>query len=359
MLSLHRLLPAALSLLASAQTATAAALPSPASLAPRGAPALPLSVHNITRLPRNAFENLALRSNDQILAICSSPLAQIYQIDPLSILPPILVATLPGLQHANGIWELTPDVFYVAAGNISITNPSVTFPETLGLWRVDMRPFKLALDGTVKKPACVEKIASIPKGTLLNGVAAPPGQDKFVLVADTFAGLIWHVDIKNGQVTVAFKDATLAGKGTGSSQTGVNGLGFYNGMLWYSNTGMSNLYKVKLGSDGYVSNREAPILVASDLTPDDFAVDRSGVAWVASGNDVVFRVSADGKKETIAGVFTQLATQGDSALVGSTSVRFGRGASDRASLYVTIDGGIGQPDFAAQGVSRIDVLGFE
>ncbi|KAI9747787.1 MAG: hypothetical protein M4579_007386 [Chaenotheca gracillima] len=84
-----------------------------------------MTVHNVTRFANLEFENLAVRANGQILTTSSGPVAQLYQVDLFSIRSPAL--------HALGISELGTDVFYVAVGNASVTDPTSSDPKSLGL----------------------------------------------------------------------------------------------------------------------------------------------------------------------------------------------------------------------------------
>lgn len=57
-------------------------------------------------------------------------------------------------------------------------------------------------------------------------------------------------------VSIAFEDDSLARPSRGT--TGVNGLGILEDQLWYTNTGLETMYRVKIGQDGYVKAGEKP-----------------------------------------------------------------------------------------------------
>lgn len=174
------------------------------------------------------------------------------------------------------------------------------------------------------------------------------GEKDFVLIADTFAGLIWRVNIDSGSAQVALNDSTTAG--SKASPTGVNGIKIFNNILYYTNTGLSSLFKVPILRNGTVSG--CLTMVANNLPCDDFAFDTQGNAYVAGPANVITKVSPQGDQSVIAGTFNST----KSALVGSTAVAFGRLASDRTSIYVTTNGGAGQEINGTQGVSRVDVF---
>ena len=68
-------------------------------------------------------ENLAIRSNDAILAtLLTTP--ELYQIDPSQRTDPILIHTFPFALGLAGITEAEPDVFYIVAGNSTV--PALT-----------------------------------------------------------------------------------------------------------------------------------------------------------------------------------------------------------------------------------------
>lgn len=305
-----------------------------------------LTIHNISHSIPSAFENIAVRSNGQILTTTSAPAAQVYQLDPLRIFSSALVTSFPGVQSALGIYELKPDVFYVATSNFSETTPSDGFPSTYQIFEVDVRDFAATPNGTVITPAVVYRVATLPNAGLLNGVTSIPSQSTFVLVADSFAGKIWRVDVGTGAVSTAFEDATTRVVKGASVPVGVNGIKVFGGDLYYTNTGTATLHKVPIGLSGYVSSCERPVLVTRELLGDDFIVDEVGTAYVASPGGEIYKVTPGGQKSIIAK---------DQA--GPTALAFGRMYSDSMSVYVTTDGGSAKPQpLRSQGVSRLDVF---
>ena len=322
------------------------------SSAPVTSPDL-LPVHNITRLPNLKFENLAVRSNGQLLTTISAPVAQVYQIDPLAIRPPVPVHAFDKVQHAAGVCELQRDVFYVATGNFTITEPTIHYPSTLAVYSVNMTMFSAWPNGSIRHPATVQKVAALPQAALLNGMTPAGPQTSSLLIADSFAGVIWHLDLKTGLSSVALNDSTTSGPGrTGSSATGVNGVKIFNGSLYYTNTGASALYRVPLNSTGFVPAGQRPVTIASNLSCDDFALDAKENAYVAGPASIITKISPDGAREIIAGAFNS----SSSPLHGPTSVQLGRGPSDWMSLYVTTNGGVLTEVVGSEGVSRIDLF---
>lgn len=309
-------------------------------------------VQNITHA-NVRFENLAIRSNGQILTTTTSPNASVYQVDPLGIVPTTLVHTVPNVTSAMGIVEgKTPDVFYFASGTINITEPLLSHPETYSITELDMRGVSILPNGTLTNEPRVKRIASLPGALLPNGVAFASPDSDHLLMADSFRGLIWNINICNGDVGVALNDTTTKGPAAkGPSFTGVNGLKVHDGTMYWTNTGGNQLYKVEIDDLGRVRDGQTPILVTSDLTCDDLVIDCKGNAYVAGPLDVLTRVYPNGEKEIVAGTYNSTM----SSLVGPSAARFGRTASDRWSLYVTTNGGIFQNVEGTQGVYRVDL----
>lgn len=192
----------------------------------------PLRVHNITRQPEGfRFENLAVRHNGQILVTTAAPEAFIYQVDPLSILPPTLVYEVPLVNgSAAGINEGKDDLFYVVAGIYDIMNVSDTHPKSYQIFELDMRGVHTLPNGTLNKEPPARRVANLTGASLPNGAAfARPGSDH-LLVADSFRGLIWNVNVATGDVTVTLNDTTTKGGAAGGPTfTGINGIKQHKG----------------------------------------------------------------------------------------------------------------------------------
>ena len=273
----------------------------PPSLSP------PLPIHTITRNTAIKFENLAIRADGQILTTTTMPNASIYQVDPLRILPPTLIYTVPNVTSAAGIVEGHPDIFYVASGDVSLTLPPPSVPSSYAVNEIDMRGVFVLPDGTLTKQPGFRRVANLTGASLLNGVALSRPQSHNLLVADSFRGLIWNVDLRDGSVGVSLNDSTTKGdlNSSGPEYTGVNGLKVGNGTMYWTVTGTSSLFRVPIDEYGYVPEGEAAVLVTSNLTCDDFIVDEEGVAYVAGTLNVITKVSPTGEQEIIAGSTTR------------------------------------------------------
>ncbi|OMP84232.1 hypothetical protein BK809_0000164 [Diplodia seriata] len=272
-----------------------------------------------------SVENLAIRPNGAIL------LTLLYSAQILQIAPPTPNATttttttttttpVPALIHSfpntttrvNGIAELTPDTYAIAANHNTI-------------WTLDL----------TRDAPTIAKAATIPAARFLNGVATLNATARTVLVADSSAGVVWRVDTATGRYGVALRDDTLAppaNVSSGGLALGVNGVRYDGdgGYVYYTNTGKGLFCRVKVdGATGEAVGAYETIV--EGFAGDDFAVG-DGAAFVASSGSggVVEKVwFGDGAREVVAG----------GGLDGATSVAFGRGEGDKDVLYVTTSGG--------------------
>lgn len=311
-----------------------------------------LPVHSVVRDPTIKFENLAIRSNGQILTTSTLPNASIYQVDPLGILPLTLVYNIPNITSSCGIVEREPDIFYVVSGDISLKNPFDTTPASYSITKLNVTGLSVLPNGTLNRQPIAHRVANLTGAALPNGAAFAGQQSDNLLVADTIRGLIWNVNVRTGTVSVTLNDTSTKGiTAKGQTASGVNGIKVHNGTIYYTSTGASALYKVPVDTQGIISTGIKPSLVTSNLTCDDLIVTDDGIVYVAGTENVITKVSPTGEKKIIAGIYNSTA----SPLGGSSAIRFGRLASDRWSMYVTTNGGLNYPVPESEGVSRIDL----
>ena len=340
-----------------AQIPTSPAQPSVTYLPPTARHEVP--VHRIFNHSGIGFENLAVRSDGQILATTSFPSALLWYIDPLAIRPPILLQNFTGMQGSAGIVEGGEDTFYVVT--VPATGPSE-------VQSVDMSQFLALPNGKVVKPPVIKTAGSLPETGLLNGMTKINKSDDFVLIADTVLGGVWRLNVRTGVSSLVIQDPSMKGPaGKPSFQGfGINGLKVFDSTLYYTNSGAQKMFKMpvrlplrgitlanrgKIHNDG--SSAGQATLITAGLSCDDFAIDAKGVAYVASPSNALIQVDTrTGAQLVLAGHFNST----DSNIISASSVQFGRAPFDRASVYITTNGG----SFTAappgsQGVSRVDV----
>jgi len=325
------------------------AFASASAAAAQSAPPNELSVHHVAVLDNFLVENLAVRQNRRVLVTTSAPAATLWQIDPLSTHNATLAVRFPGVSGSYGITELQQDLFYVTTGNFSIQTRQ-TVPKSFRLFEVDMTSYSERPNGTELSPPTVRQVATLADAILLNGLTHVHGQDGYVLAADSYAGVIWKVDIATGNVTAAIKDASM--DPTPSEAAGINGLKYQNGFLYYTNTGTNTYYRVPIYPNATASG--SPEVIAQVVKGDDLILDDSGTAYICQQVNSLSRVTLNGTQQVIAGT----PNSNSSSLLGPTAVAFGRGASDRNTLYITTNGGqsaaTGQTP-ASQGLSSVDL----
>ncbi|KAI4178627.1 MAG: hypothetical protein LQ346_007379 [Caloplaca aetnensis] len=312
---------------------------------------LPLPVYVVHDFAKGTFvENIALRRNDQILVTLLAPSPDLYQVDPLSIHPPILIHTFAGYTGVLGIVEVDPDVFYVVVGNFSFETADFT-PGASSVFEVDIRPF----NPWKKAPAAIRKVADFPASTFLNGATLLSRERGEILVADSGAGAVWKLNVRTGATTKIIADDPLLKPKLGSKPTsGINGVHIRNGVLYFTNSDFATLNQIPLNADGSAAGPASTI--ASGVAGDDFALDAKGKAYVAlNGANEVAKVDVpSGKVTVLAG-----SPQDQVTIAGPASAAFGRTLLDKKSLYIVSDGGLQgyiTGNFTVGGrVSRIDL----
>ncbi len=312
---------------------------------------LALPVRIIHEFPHNTWvENLAVRSNGKVLVtLLSTP--DLYQIDPFTPnSAPILVHHFADHKALFGITETTTDLFYVVTSNFSSTD--TTNPNPAGaydIYEVDVR------NGASK--AIVTKNANVPNAKLLNGMTTLCASQGIILIADSFAGLLYRLNTHTKQVAIAIDDPTMKGPPAGPIPFGINGVKIRDGFLYFTNTGVGSLVKIPISPiDGTATG--SAVVLTTNAKPDDFILDRAGDAFIAEIylNNLAFLPPQGGNVTVLTGAPLTDPT----VLAGPTACAFGRRHGDRRSLYITTSGGIASGvDVPTLGgaLSRIDLRG--
>ncbi|KIN02719.1 hypothetical protein OIDMADRAFT_52550 [Oidiodendron maius Zn] len=103
-----------------------------------------------------------------------------------------------------------------------------------------MTVYRTLPNGSVAIPPKLRHVATFANAIVLNGLTHVDGQYEYVLAADSYAGVILKVDIAAGSVTTAINDTSMAP--TATKAAGINGLGYQNGYLCYTNTATNSYY---------------------------------------------------------------------------------------------------------------------
>jgi hypothetical protein len=294
----------------------------------------------VAYFPEKYFlENLAVRRDGSVLitAVLQKELWCVPGPEPRPEVRPILVHTF---EHMiSGIVEVEPDVFIVCISDAYETHES-------HLARIDLT------DWTPGDPVSPEIIYTFDErvGGLNGGCLIGPG---VMLVADSFAGFIWRIDLGRQARTAAARiwlahDTMAMDPDSGvpwPPQPGVNGVCYaaQSGYLYYTSTAQKVFMRVAVDPATLDPAGNADFVAAID-NADDFCVDENaGFAYATRHRaNTVDRVPLQPRHGSevrhIAG------DPFDEVLVGPSSAAWGRGPGDHGRLaYVTTDGGTTAP----------------
>ncbi|XXG95166.1 hypothetical protein Hte_001426 [Hypoxylon texense] len=296
---------------------------------------LPLPSRIITQTAANGtyIENIAVRSNGDLLVTLLQPSASVYTVKgPYSQSPSMsLVHTFEGANGLTGISETSPDTFIVAAA----LYPGLAAPyqNTSTLWELKL--------GSKGKEATARRIVHIPEASLLNAVVTVPGYKAAVLVGDSVRGVVFRVDVTTGRYDVVLDIPELKPIPGGPIDLGFNGAKIRAGYLYWSNTDRASIYRFPIDMLGYPvqgAKVEEVAAIENASGVDDFAFDCQGNIWAATDFDnMLITIQTDGRETVVLGSPTELTVAGD------TSAAFGRTPLDRHILYVTTSGAAAVP----------------
>ena len=154
------------------------------------------------------------------------------------------------------------------------------------------------------------------------------GPARGLYVADSAGPRIWRIDRESRRAELWLRHPLL--ERTGSRWLpGVNGLQFFEGALFASNTSAGHIVRIPVGAGAIAGD---PEVYVDGVSADDFAFDSEGALYLTTHPlNRVIRVSRGGELRVVA-----TAREG---AVGPTSAVVGRGRDGREVLYVLNDGG--------------------
>ncbi|PHH79095.1 hypothetical protein CDD82_2612 [Ophiocordyceps australis] len=306
-----------------------------------------LPSRTVTQFPVGVWiENIAVRSNGNLVLTSLTPNASVYQVSnpASSSARTSLLFSIDTVSGLLGIAEVAPDVFVIAGGNTSDTGG---VKGSFNVWTFDMK-------ASAPKPTLH---AFLPDAILLNGIATLPGRNDTVLISDSTAGLVWRVNIANGEHDIAFDLPEMASPAKNNSGLGVNGIHVHNGALWWTNHDTFKLYSIAISPDGSPAPGAKPTVVATlPVTAlDDFIFGpaKADTAWVTTNDDNrVFATNANGDSVLVAGAPDAV------TVATATACQFGRSCRDANVLYVSTGGGtINGQEFGGK-VEALDTASF-
>ncbi|MCJ1268916.1 hypothetical protein MMC22_008804 [Lobaria immixta] len=319
---------------------------------------LPLPATVIHQFPAGTWlENLAVRRNGRILTTAlSSP--EVFQVDDRGIDPVKVVHTFANATSCTGITKLGRDVFYIIAGNFSLS----TFSAVPGSWSV----YKVSVHHK-SKPAKVSLVAHFPDSVMLSGITVLSKHRKWLLVSDSAAGVVYRLEAKTGKVVRVLEDPLMKPeRDSPSFVTGVKGIKTLYGYLYFSNPSRNIIARIPIKHGG-TSKTSASVITQID-DPEGFVFSELKNIFVAQNRvDLLARVIND-KHYTVATIDT-LANGTEGKLFGPTAVRFGKVGptmdaikEDWRRIFISTNGGTAQylTGNATRGgtISLVDVRGF-
>ncbi|KAJ4381021.1 hypothetical protein N0V86_003368 [Didymella sp. IMI 355093] len=270
------------------------------------------------------LENIvAMRNGSLLVTVVGRP--EIHIVNPLATPSTAsLAASIPDVNAALGITELSNNMFAVAAGNVTADNTPVS--GSFSVWSIDLT----RRHGAAK----ISKMTDVPAMGMVNGLTAL--DKRTLLLADSWKGNIVALDVKSGDSSVWFEDESTASNFSAPGlQLGVNGIKAYGEWVYFTNTVRNSLSRIRVDAATRKPVSEVKVLAQGDdvAMPDDFAVLRDGSVILGRPlSDELIKVDSKGTVQVIATV------------EGVTAVALGRSKADRKAAYLSSMGG-----FTAEG----------
>ncbi|MEM7738048.1 MAG: hypothetical protein AAF267_19915 [Deinococcota bacterium] len=171
-----------------------------------------------------------------------------------------------------------------------------------------------------------EHIAVAPQGAALNGITFDA--DNNLYAADSLGGKVWILKQGSNELEVWLEHDLLAPAGP-AGFPGANGLKFFEGSLYVSNSSTGNFVRIDLTADGQPDDIT---IHSSGVNTDDFAFDVDGNIYATTHPfNTVVQITQDNDKVVLAA--------SSENVIGPTAAVFGvADASDQ--LFVVTDGGL-------------------
>ncbi|KAI0535266.1 hypothetical protein GGR58DRAFT_479769 [Xylaria digitata] len=297
-----------------------------------GAASSALPSQNIYQFPDVGtwLENIAVRPNGDLLVTMLSPTPSLYTLkQPYSSSREFsLLHTFDNATGLLGITETSDDTFAIIS--TKLTDGTVPVPGSSAIWEVAFS------SNTVN----TRKIASLPQLELPNGATLSIPGSTGVLIADCLGGTVTRCDTQTGATEVVLQRAETMPIPNEAESLGINGMHYQNGYLYWSNTALVSIYRIRVDSNG-IPIANAAVETVGKINAsfvDDFALDSAGTSWVATNpNNTVVALRSDGSSQIVLGDPSKL------TVAGVTAGAFGRTTYDSKTLYVTTNGAIRAP----------------
>jgi hypothetical protein len=293
----------------------------------------------VATFPTNYFlENLAVRGDNSVLVSVLNQ-NELWFVPASNYGQPVESQLLFTFPHpAMGIVEVDPDVFYVSVSDI------YTWKESY-LYRLDLNGWK---PGRAVRPESVLRFPDPIRG--LNGSCVlAPG---VMLLADSWAGLIWRVDLHvdgKPKPSVWLEHASMGYVPTlyydRIQLPGVNGIQYSPklGYVYYTATAQQLFVRVRV--DPISFNPVGDVEIVASGRFDDFWIDQdAGFAYLARHTpNMIGRLALD-PRENGSEIPNIAGDPFADELVGPSAGHWGRGREEYGRVaFVTTDGGTATP----------------
>ncbi len=276
---------------------------------------------------------MAVQANGRLL-VSRLDTPEVIQIDPTGTYPPITVAQWSPTEYEGclGISETSPGIFYVIT---SAFFSNVDFVKTSGIpavWEINMNTFSATTAGVIQRNATMKKLTDIPSADFLNGMTTL--DDTHIFVGDVYNGWVYKINTLTGAYNIAINDPLMKFPADSTNHLGVNGLKIRDSYLYFTNTAVGSLNRIKITAEGEPIGK-ACVVSANVPLADDFVIKNDGTAFIAQNemDELSVLPPWSSKAEVIAGSDTS------TVLAGCTAGKFGRLPSDANRLYITTSGG--------------------
>jgi hypothetical protein len=221
----------------------------------------------------------------------------------------------------------TSSIYASAPGKVT----GITFAPDGKLLITGWNAEQVSVISQISPDGTVETVATLPDALFLNGITHL-SNDRY-LIADSYKGVIWEFDAAQQKTRIWLEHPLLTRKSAEDPIPAVNGLKFFAGKLYASNTNRMLMLQIPIDAQGEAGE---PSTLAEHVNIDDFAFDTEGNLYGATHiYNSVIRLAPNGQITTIA--------QAAQGMTGSTAVAFGHTNGDRTALYVVTNGGMFLP----------------
>ncbi|KAF9871778.1 hypothetical protein CkaCkLH20_10712 [Colletotrichum karsti] len=280
----------------------------------------------VAQVPWAKFEDLAIRSNGNILITQGWPSPTLWELSGAGAEAATLHTHFelrPTVNALFGITETTPDVF-AFVGSI-VNRDDVNEAGTAAIWTMDFNKTP------TPQPSLV---ARLPEAVRPDKVASIPQNPHIILVADSAVGVVWCVNTATANVTVGIQVPEMGASESTGPASGVSGLDIHDGYVWWTSAARGHSYRIKISDEGVAAAGAVAEVVrvlpaVRDLT---FHPDDGSAVWVASQQGRIIAAGPEGKSWWVSG---------DDMLVGTSALQFGRTEANNRTLYaVTAEGNV-------------------